>query len=458
MNLKTSLVLALVFLSLGMLVFVDAIKWQPERIETEQAKQLIFPFNDKKVEWLQVKVPGIGRLDTKEDVSLRIVCENKSGCGTGSNEAWIIDGAERIPGDSTYIGALLASVFNVKRMQETIAVSEQRRLKENYVIEKENGRSLEIKFAGDEKPLKIVFGAKSPINSNYYLWSSANPDAVELIAHYFYRAIDRDAFHWQEKTIMSPIESDSGAVRFLEWRVGAKKPWIRCRSEADTEESDWLCEGETRFRASRATMAALFSYVRKIKAGGYQELTPQIERQLSLTPKLQIIAGAGETKTSLDFYQSSVANRWLVKTTYRDWIGTIDFKQMDRFMKPVDDYRDRTVISRDERDRVERVEIIGANDKNLKVTKSSSLDDILLPLSRPVVKEFHRLNSSKGKVWQEKAQWELQFFDSGNNLIREIRVWTEKGKNAILSGEAREEVREISKNWTEAFLALVGEK
>lgn len=458
MNLKTSLILAFVFMALGTVVFYDAIKWQPERMEAALNANLLFPYSEKKVEWLELYVPSATRERTENTVALRMVCGETAGCTSASDQKWKLDGPTEIAGDATYIGALLGSVYNVKRMDEAVQVTDPTRLQQNFQVDPEKGRRITIKFSGEEEPLTLVFGGSTPVDSNYYLWTNKNPEMVEIIPHYFYRASDRDAFHWQSKSLLPKFVQNAPEERRLRWRSKNIGHWYECEPRDIGESSSWRCRDQDWVSADNTMLDGLYQFASSIRASARATASPQRERQLKRDPLLELTVGEGKDQVELKFYQSGKNGIWLAKSSETDWLGLVSAKDFERFQKPIVDYRWRSVLSRTERDRISKVEVKKEKKLIKSITESEMLTEMLTPLSRPVVESFHQVGSPSGRNWQKHAQWQLQLFDANNNMMRELTVWTDGGARTVLDGEANSEVREVGKEWTETFLRLVAEK
>ncbi len=465
MNLKTSLILSFVFLGLGMLVFYDAIKWQPERIEQANKEKLIFPFVGKRVTWIELNVPSQGQKRMAPTVNLRIRCMQKNGCSSGSDQRWAIESVPGLGGDATYIGALIGSIINVKRMEKRVKFSEELRLKQNYRLDKQNGRRITVKFTDMPEPVLIVFGGSTPIDSNYYMWTSIAPEFVEVIPHYFYRAADRDAFHWQTKALLPELTTGAATgsatgltnKRRLRWRADNIGHWYECepKKSFEGEGFSWRCRDRDWVSADNTMLDGLFRFVRNLRASSRAKHSPQLERQLKRKPQLELeISGEGQ-EFSLRFYQSAERGFWLVRSSELTWIGKVSMKDLERFQKPIQEYRRRAVISRSERDGVHKIDITRAKKLVKSITNAKEIAEILTPLSRPVVESFHRMSSPSGKAWRKKAQWQVRLYDEKSNLMRELKIWMDGEARAVLDGEEDLEVRELGKKWTKSFLSLI---
>ncbi len=455
MNLKTSLILAFVFLGLGMVVFYDAIKWQPERMEKAERDLLIFDLAEAKVAGIDLFVPGASREQKGDTVAVSILCRDRQGCSTSSDQAWKVLGAADVPGDAAYIGSLIGSIANVKRSSEAIQVETKTRRLQNFQIDPLTGRTIQVRFADGRDPLEIVFGSKTPVDSNYYMWTNRHPESVFVVPHYFYRAIDRDAFHWQSKSLLPGFEVSATDDRRLRWRSKNIGQWYECFAKGSVSPPTWRCKDRKYVYGSTTTMEALFKFVRELRITEIRAKDIQVERQLRKRPQLEIMLMQGKQEVSLSFFRSGLKGTWLVQSSAKSWLGVMKSKELERFAKPFKDYRRRQIISRMERDKIGRVEFTNGKKVILVLSDAPKIESILKPLSRPIVQSFHSLQSPVGQKWKSRANWKLRLLDQKNNLVRELSVWVEDSKKSFVNGESMEEIREIGADWTGKFLQLI---
>ena len=109
MNLKTSLILALIFLVLGTVAVFDPLGWKEKKEEAKEKSVKVLWLKDDKIEWLALNA---------NNVRVRMECANEVACNFDSQGAWSITEPAKDLGDSANIGSFLSSMKNLTAVEQ----------------------------------------------------------------------------------------------------------------------------------------------------------------------------------------------------------------------------------------------------------------------------------------------------------------------------------------------------
>lgn len=200
MNIKTSIVLALLFVALAAGVLWDKTKYQPKLEEQADNTTRIAWLDGRKVQSIQITKP--------QEPIVTLSCKQVEGCALVDQSKWKMTAPSDDIADAKNVSTLLnviRDVYIVERVNFKQGSTEEEL--EQYGLNDPRA-TVSINLVGETNPLLIKIGTDAPIGSAVYVWSSSYPGYVFLIGSRLRDLTQKDASYWREKRILPELDPD----------------------------------------------------------------------------------------------------------------------------------------------------------------------------------------------------------------------------------------------------------
>ncbi|MCO5142823.1 MAG: DUF4340 domain-containing protein [Oligoflexia bacterium] len=438
MSPKTTLFLMLATIAIGSAAFYSHFYERERRDEQERKDKKIFLLEDKKLQSIKI---------TESNSITQLECANSEGCPFNGTGEWKIESPVKALGDSSSIGSLASSILNLQ-LNDKIEF-------EGEINSNEFGFGsfqLEIKLMGQEQPIVVTFGEASPVTSDIYLQTSTQPKTVYLVPSFLKEQLKKDLFHWQNKKIIPEMKSDS--IQKISW-IG------KVSFSFEQSDGEWLITKPAKLLANVEMIDGLANGIALLEAKKIQ-----INQAASLKnkkPDLKIILTSDEKKSaSLSFFIVPKTSEVLVINEESKDLFSIEKSFLERFEKPIDEYRSRKLVSAKNFSLLDKVVFTFPKEKSEAVFdyKDSKwhfngttadefslerVENIINQLIESDIKSFHKIGASEYKVL-ETPDLIIDGYSKDSKLFsREFTVF--KNTELISKGELSNEVL----RFTEAF-------
>ena len=203
MNIKTSFILALVFMTLGTLYFLDTLVWKEYRMEGATKEQRLFSLKSDLFSWVEIG-------------SIRLECREPKGCDYNNNRKWEMVKPRVLLASGKNVARLLHSIKNL-RFADTLEKKQIPQWKKEFGFD---SSSIHVRFQVMGEITELWLGKKGPLGRNRYVQTSQRPEAIFLVPEGIYTTLNRHEFHWRNKKIFHGIKKSDVKRGFMEiWKA-----------------------------------------------------------------------------------------------------------------------------------------------------------------------------------------------------------------------------------------------
>jgi hypothetical protein len=340
MNLRTTLVLMILFMGLGSIAFFDPFRLEEKKNREEDAEKQVFSIQEKVVQ--EISIRNGAR-------SVKLACAAAEGCKLDGEASWKVIEPVQDEGDASAIATLANAVVNLRTI-EKVPLDAPMDPKEFGF---EQGRpALEMKTK--EGVFRLETGSPTAVGPNVYLRVPGETQTLYIVAAYFPQMLDKEVFHWRNKRLFPGLESEKIAA--ISWKGRETS------LEARKEKGKWRIESPIQAPANFIMMEGLASTLAYTsakailtKAPGKPELEIEFSGgKIALSPRKDAPKGSRELV-------AAVGGKYFV----------VDAAPFDRFRKGMLEYRERRLFP--EVESVEELELFFPREnKRVKLKKNGA--------------------------------------------------------------------------------------
>lgn len=389
MGLKTSLALMLAFIVLGTFALFDPLHTRDKAELKKEQDSRVFWLKDKLLEKMKIHAG-------KTEVEL--VCAKPAGCTFDGTSDWLVTQPVQEKADPASVGALTGSIMSLTQTEkfELDAGTDPK----EYGFDAPSAE-LEFQVKGDAVPYALKVGSAKAIGSSAYIQTNRSPNTVFMVANYFPAMLQKDLFHWRNKRIFP--ESASGDVSAIEWidKTGQK-------FSAAKKDNVWRLESPVFAPANSILVEGLATTLVYLDMKGvFSESRSGVPAKKALSGKpawkLAFANAKGEWSRVAVYSvtKEKGGTEFVVDKAGEPRLLTIDGLVLERFNKPLIEYRERRLIVGDELSGATEVALIFPKEKKEIVLKPeaqtwvyTSGDKPTEALSRDRIDSFLRVLSS----------------------------------------------------------------
>lgn len=453
MNLKTSFTLAIVFLVLGTFALFDPLHTKEKREEAKEKEGHVFWLKDEKVEWFALNA---------NNVRTQLTCTVAEGCSFDSNGAWSIKEPIQDSGDAANIGSFLSSLKNLAPVEQ-VDVEASASLAE-FGLDKPQ-MVLEFKLKGAKEISYLKFGSSSAIGSNTYAYASASPTKVSLIASFFSDQVKKPFFYWRNKKLFPTLAASD--VKFFSWKNAAGKIF-----SFERKDSAWQMLSPLAVGASQPMLDGLVNSVLFLQTESVEFETkdsPEARKLLAAKPALQVFLDK-EKKQMLSFYKKAGAGkvRYYATAPDRSNIVLVDGAALNRFDKELIEFRNRKLLSVDEKNRIQSIELTFPREQKTIVLERNGTDwkrvsgeDVKSGLSQTRIKNTvdalavaqvqDFISQKKSSAWKQAADLEMLAKDAEKKVLGKFRFVVSARRAVLSAGEVSDELRSFGEDFAQVL-------
>lgn len=449
MSLKTTFVLMVTFLVLGSFALFDPFGLRAKREQEKEREGLVFWLKDKKLESIRVK---------HEKLEARFECAKKDGCEFDSSADWNLVAPVKDQADPSSVGSLASSTLSLNPV-ETVDLEHEPDPKE-FGLDSPSAE-LELRVKGESEPYTLRFGKESAVGPNVYAVSNRAPKRIYMIASYFPGMLKKELFHWRNKRLFPKLESEN--VERIEWQTGSKIYAIR------KDKGEWRLEKPLDAAANKIMSEGLVSTL--VYASAKDVISESGGGRGKPVYQFSIRTKEGEEKLSLYAAppKSPGEKVFLAHASGAKGLYSVDATVFDRFGKDLLEYRERRMLSYDEKNGIDEMELYFPREKKRIVLKLAENDwtaaegdkpaetlsqtrikNFLDALSIAEATGFERGGANAALFRRVPGDLELQLRSSGA-LVKKLR-FVLSGRNKVLSdGEMPNEVRILGEDFLKSL-------
>jgi hypothetical protein len=333
MKFKGTTILFLLFLVLGVFVYLTEFRGREEREQAEAAEKKAIPVEENNI----------------TEISLIYPDKTITGIKKGENQ-WEITNPAGIQADAEEWNRLASNVAGIER-EQTVADNAGdlspfglQNPPVRVAAKLADGRTAEVAFGGDN-PSKTFSYAKLADNSQVF-----------LTANSWKSLFTKDLNDLRNKQVLQ-FEADENidAVRIAEGRT---------ELEFQKSGENWLLKKPLEAPADNTEINALISSIRFARASSFAEPSVNAKTAVLDPPAIRIVlhdAKANADRTLL-IGGTPQLDRYYARDASREPIMIIDKELPDKARRPVFEWRDKS-ITRLQRDRIDEIEIVSGADK-----------------------------------------------------------------------------------------------
>ncbi|MGZ3693055.1 MAG: DUF4340 domain-containing protein, partial [Bdellovibrionota bacterium] len=444
----TSFVLMILFIVLGTFAFFDPTH-SKDKAELKRDKEShVFWLKDRLLESMKIK-------SGKTEVELE--CALKEGCPFNGQGDWLLTKPLKDKADPANVGGLAGGVFNLVQTDK-IAL-------EAGVDPKEFGfdhpvAELEFKLKGESASYSLKVGSAKSVGPTAYVETSSTPNTVFMVANYFPAMMQKDVFFWRNKRVFPEMTGDM--VNRLKW-AGANGAEISATKFPPGNE--WILESPIKAAANTTMLEGLVTslvYLDMKSVFSETQNTAEAKKILASKSawKLSFQNKKGEWSFVTLFANPKAAKgapEFIVLKPGEPRLLLIDGLVVERFNKPLIEYRDRRVITGPElsgaseitlRFPKEKKEITlkpdsqtwvyASGDKPAEVLSRDRIDSFLRVLSELEASSYlnTKISSDPAVAFFAKNPADLEIdFRAGGKVTRTMR-FTVHGRREVLTESA----------------------
>ena len=442
MSARTTFLLMIVFLVLGYLAVFDPLKWKIQTEEKKEKEAKVFWLKDKKLQSIQL---------TTDKSRVKFECAGSDGCPFDINAKWNVIEPLLDNGDDSAIVSLARSILNLNSEDRVDLDNEPDPAEFGF---NSNRGTLELVVKGEKEPYRLQLGKDTPTGGTTYAYTNRVAKRLFLIPTYFAENFKKDLFHWRNKRLFPAVDSE--IIDRLSWK-SAKEPNISFQKT----DNSWFLQTPIEAPANYIHVEGLTSTL------SYLTAAEVITGQKLGKPKLVIQFEGKGKKYSLRLFEDnekkSVSQKLIAEVPGQKNLFRVDGTQFDRFLKSSSEYRNRTLLSADERDRVFQVlfrfprdkkEITvkkegaewkrTAGDSAQETLSSDRIREFVDSLATSDIERFSNKEEDRQKFESLTADVELELKDAAGSLIHKNRFLVEARKEVWTESDRPKELRVIT--------------
>jgi len=361
-NLKTSFILTILFLLLGTFALFDPLRLKEKKEEQKSKDTKALWLKDAKIEWFALNA---------NNIRVMLECEISDGCNFDGQGKWKTIEPAKDKGDAANIGAFLSAMKNLTPVEQ-VDIEASESLTE-YGLDKPNAM-VEFKLKGSSNIDYIKLGNASVIGSNVYAYTSMSPQKIFLVASNFSEQMKKDFFHWRNKKFFPTLEANE--VKVLSWRNKKKNIF-----EFEHQGENWFFKKPIQAKTNQQIIDGLLNtilYLQVEKIAFDDKTSIDAKKILQQEPILQVFLES-EKKSELIFYkknkkESGVKEQYYAVSPERNNIALVDAAALDRFNRDLIAFRDRKILSLEEKNSIEQLELHFPKEKKQITLERSGAD------------------------------------------------------------------------------------
>ncbi len=463
MNLKTSFALAIVFMVLGTFAVFDPLHWKEKKEEGKERDGHVVWLKDTKLDSLVLHA---------RDIRIGFSCEGKEGCSVDGNGDWKILEPAQDMADQSNMGAFLSSLKNLLPVEQS-DVEAGASLAE-YGLDKPQSM-LEYTIHGQKTPQYIKIGNPSAIGPNVYIYSSASPSKLYLVANNFHEQVKKDLFYWRNKKIFRDIISYD--VQSLSWKNSAGKYF-----SFSYQNNQWQMKSPLDVKANQVMLDGLLNTLLYLQATSIElekKDAPESKKILRGKPSLVLTLEAKGQKEELQFFKKTKDKReknpreqLYVSSNKKPTLFVVEASSLERFEKDLQELRNRHLLTAMDKNAVASAEFNFMRDKKRIAFQRDGADwkradgEALKELSQSRIKNFvdslsladvKRIDLAKTSAWSAIPELELVLKDAAKKELAKMHFVLVNKKYALTEGELKGELRVLDDNFLKVLPVRVSD-
>lgn len=326
-SLKTSLILAFVFMVIASFAFFDP--WKERQQASKEREARVFWLKDKKAESLKITYNG---------QTMQFACAEASGCALDSTSNWNLTAPVADRADPATVGGLLSSTENLNQ-NEKFELEEGGDPKE-FGLDAPVAQ-LELHIKGEAEPYLLKVGKDSAVGPSVYIQTNREPKRAYLVPNYYTQMLKKDLFHWRNKRLFSSATPD--LVAQLDWS-GNKQHFT-----AQKKGSAWNFTAPVEARANAMVVEGLVSTVIYATTKTiFSETRDSSEAKKILAGKPEWVIGFADAKGEWQrlrlFRSPKGISELIAAADGQSFLANVDASEFTRFGKPLLEYRERRLL------------------------------------------------------------------------------------------------------------------
>lgn len=452
MNLKTSLVLAILFICLGTLAIFDPFKIKEHRQEKQEHEAAIFWLKEKKLSHLEITV-GTTKINFN--------CNTAGGCPLNSQGNWSLVEPKEFA-DNNNVGTLLSALDNLSAVDRLSFKSEPPKLAD-FGLDKP---ALQFRFTVQDDPTEywLHFGAKTAVGANVYAQSSNGGNDVLMVASYFTDGLNKELVHWRNKRFFPDLKTE--AIESIAWDAGSDS------FKFEQRDGIWEMQQPLKVHAHSQLLNGLAGSIAYLSATKIAaELKDGVEaKKLIAKPDLRLHFVVGKKAEDIEFFlkKEKAGNKLYARSSAEPWLAEVEAGLLDRFHKKVDDFRNKQLLATEDRNRIASVLFEFPRDKksaSFKRTEHNEwvqnggdpiklstprLDRVLDRLSSGEIQRF-QVDKRKVDLLQQLQDVKLKLFDKDGKVLLNKDFLVANKKMVFTTSEQADEVCFLGDEFTRAL-------
>ncbi len=455
-SLRTTFILMLAFIVLGTFAFFDPLRLQQKKDQEKERNEHVFWLKEKKLSSLRIQTASL---------DLQLECANKEGCTFDGSADWNVLAPVKDEADSSSVGSLASSALNLNPVDKVDL--EQLPDPLEFGFDKSSA-VLELNIVGEAEPYRLSFGKETPVGPNTYALSNREPKRVYMVANYFPGMLKQELFHWRNKRLFKGLET--GEIEAIDWRSNTGAFRLAKKEGVWSLESP-LAAPANHIMSEGLASTLVFAAAKSLYAPETKE-AKEAKKILSGKPAFQFtLQRKGATPMQLSLFQLAATKpgekNFLAQVKGRETLYVVDSLQFARFGKPLLEYRERRVVSADDKSRANELQLTFPREKKRIFLKLESTDwqfaegDKPEALSQTRIKNFvdslasaeaFAFDKGPKSILFQRAPADLEVeLRSNGAAIKKARFLVAARKEALTEGDIPGEVRVLG----EDFLKLL---
>lgn len=322
MSLRFTFLLMIVFMVLGSFALFDPFQWKEKKEKAAERESRVVWLKNKKLETISFKGP----------TSLLLVCAEKGGCLLDGGADWRIEAPVQDKADAAAVAAFANGLANLAYSEKIDFEGGARVDPKEFGLD--GRRAVTVKPAG-EPAFTIELGGPSPVGPNIYV--RKEPERLYIVGSHFAQAFDKDLFHWRNKRLFPRV--DTAKISSLRWKG-------KVSVAAEKKDGAWRLSQPvaaagnfTMFEGLASTLAYAGAKAVLDKGEGRAaalliEFNDGAPQRLSLAPRAKSLTPG--------------VKEYLARVNETGPYFAVEAAPFDRFLKPLLEYRERTLGGRPE--------------------------------------------------------------------------------------------------------------
>jgi hypothetical protein len=307
-----------------------------------------------------------------------------------------------------------------------------------------------IKSKASAEPVELSFGGKAVVGNDHYALSTLFPGKALAVPSYLVKAIDRDEFHWRNKSLFPGLTAES--VEAMTWQHSQ----LGTKMSVERKGEEWFFLAPGKGRADSLALNGLVSGLVNWAAIG--EVAEAGKGQKFLEVKFTT---TDKKQHSLIINPTADKTKFIAKSSSRGWFAHVEAGEVNRFLRTYAELRDPRLITSEELNLAKKltvklkdsdVAIVWDKDPNGVWTRLSGVEgeeDFVGLFSAAEVKSHENALPSK-----LGARATAELFDADNKLLRTFAFYRQSPEIYFTTGEFNREFRRLSPRFSKSIEAL----